>query len=226
MIQKLFNADQFEPDRLAMVENQLRRRGIHDEKLLQVMVEIPRHEFIPQPYWKSAYEDRPVPIGEEQTISQPYIVASMISALQVAPEHKVLEVGTGTGYQAAVLSRLAAHVFTVERHATLAAEAQRILQKIGYSNITVFVGDGSQGLAEYAPYDRIIVAAAAPSIPQPLVLQLSEGGRMIVPVGSPEIQVLQLARKSQGEIFTSNLEGCRFVPLLGEGGFSTRNFEL
>src|SRR4029079_3335525 len=172
--------------------------------------EVPRHEFIPEAYRKDAYQDRPVPIGEEQTISQPYIVAAMISALQVTTEHKVLEVGTGTGYQAAVLSRLAGHVFTVERHATLADQAQQIFQKLGYSNITVVVGDGSRGLSDYAPYDRIVVAAAAPTIPEPMLLQLNEGGRMIIPVGSPEIQVLQLMRKSQGEIFTSDLEGCRF----------------
>ena len=223
MIQQLFNSDPFESDRLAMVEDQLRRRGIHEEKLLQVMAEVPRHEFIPETYRKNAYEDRPVPIGEEQTISQPYIVAAMISALQVT-ESNVLEVGTGTGYQAAVLSRLAAWVFTVERHATLAAQAQQTFQKLGYSNIDVIVGDGSRGLPEHAPYDRIIVAAAAPTIPEPLLLQLAEGGRMIIPVGSPEMQVLRLARKSHGEIFTSDLEGCRFVPLVGEAGFPPRNF--
>ena len=224
MIQQLFKSDPFERDRWAMVENQLRRRGIHDEKLLQVMAEVPRHEFIPEAYRKDAYEDRPVPIGEEQTISQPYIVAAMISALQITTESKVLEVGTGTGYQAAILSRLAAQVFTVERHSTLAAEAQRVFQRLGYSNITVILGDGGRGLPEYAPYDRVIVAAAAPTIPEPLLLQLDEGGRMIIPVGSPDIQVLRLVRKSQGEFFTSDLEGCRFVPLLGEGGFPPRNF--
>lgn len=224
MIQQLFSTDPFEQDRVAMVENQLRRRGIRDEKLLKAMAAVPRHEFIPEAYRKDAYEDRPVPIGEEQTISQPYIVAAMISALQLTAENKVLEVGTGTGYQAAVLSRLAVQVFTVERHATLAAEAQRVFQKLGYANISTIVGDGSRGLPEHAPYDRIIVAAAAPAIPEPLLLQLGEGGRMIIPVGSPEIQVLQLARKSQGEIFTSDLEGCRFVPLLGEAGFPPRNF--
>jgi len=224
VIQQLFNPDPFQAERQAMVENQLRGRGIHDEWLLGAMAEVPRHEFIPEAYRKAAYQDRPVPIGEEQTISQPYIVAAMISALQVTTEHKVLEVGTGMGYQAAVLSRLAGHVFTVERHATLADQAQQVFQKLSYSNITVVVGDGSRGLSDYAPYDRIVVAAAAPTIPEPMLLQLNEGGRMIIPVGSPEIQVLQLVRKSQGEIFTSDLEGCRFVPLLGEGGFPPRNF--
>ncbi len=149
----------------------------------------------------------------------------MVSALQVTADSTVLEVGTGTGYQAAVLSRLAARVFTVERHATLAAQAQQTFQKLGYSNIDVIVGDGSRGLPEHAPYDHVIVSAAAPTIPEPLLLQLAEGGRMIIPVGSPEIQVLRLARKSQGEIFTSDLEGCRFVPLVGEAGFPPRNFQ-
>ena len=224
MIQQLFNSDSFLPERLSMIEGQLRRRGIRDENLLRAMSEVPRHEFIPEAYWKQAYEDRPVPIGEGQTISQPYIVAAMIAALQVGTEDTVLEIGTGTGYQAALLARLGKQVFTVERHAALADEAKRLFQKLGYGNITAVTGDGSHGLPEHAPYDRIIVAAAAPSIPEPLLQQLGEGGRMIIPVGSSDIQVLQLARKSGGEIFTSSLEGCRFVPLVGEGGFKPRNF--
>jgi len=224
VIQQLFNSDSFLPERLSMIEGQLRRRGIRDENLLRAMSEVPRHEFIPEAYWKQAYEDRPVPIGEGQTISQPYIVAAMIAALQVGTEDTVLEIGTGTGYQAALLARLGKQVFTVERHAALADEAKRLFQKLGYGNITAVTGDGSHGLPEHAPYDRIIVAAAAPSIPEPLLQQLGEGGRMIIPVGSSDIQVLQLARKSGGEIFTSSLEGCRFVPLVGEGGFKPRNF--
>jgi protein-L-isoaspartate(D-aspartate) O-methyltransferase len=224
VIQQLFNSDSFLPERLSMIEGQLRRRGIRDENLLRAMSEVPRHEFIPEAYWKQAYEDRPVPIGEGQTISQPYIVAAMIAALQVGTEDTVLEIGTGTGYQAALLARLGKQVFTVERHAALADEAKRLFQKLGYGNITAVTGDGSHGLPEHAPYDRIIVAAAAPSIPEPLLQQLGEGGRMIIPVGSSDIQVLQLARKSGGEIFTSSLEGCRFVPLVGEGGFQPRNF--
>lgn len=224
MIQQLFNSDTFLAERLSMVEDQLRRRGIRDENVLGAMAEVPRHQFIPESFWKQAYQDRPVPIGEEQTISQPYIVAAMIAALQVGPEDSVLEIGTGTGYQAAVLSRLAKQVFTVERHAVLAEQAKRLFQKFAYANIQVAIGDGSRGLPEHAPYDRIIVAAAAPSIPQQLLEQLREGGRMIIPVGASDVQVLQLIRKSGGEIFTSNLEGCRFVPLVGEGGFPPRNF--
>jgi protein-L-isoaspartate(D-aspartate) O-methyltransferase len=224
VIQQLFNSDTFQAERLSMVENQLRRRGIQDENALRAMADVPRHEFIPENYWKQAYEDRPVPIGEEQTISQPYIVAAMISVLQVGPEDSVLEIGTGTGYQAAVLSHLAKQVFTVERHAVLAEQAKRLFQKLGYTSIDALIGDGSRGLPAHAPYDRIIVAAAAPAIPQPLLEQLREGGRMIIPVGTSDVQVLQLVRKSGGEIFTSSLEGCRFVPLVGEGGFPPRNF--
>jgi protein-L-isoaspartate(D-aspartate) O-methyltransferase len=224
VIQQLFNSDPFLPERLSMVEGQLRRRGIHDENVLRAMAEVPRHEFIPTNYREEAYQDKPVPIGEDQTISQPYIVAAMISSLQVEPSHTVLEIGTGTGYQAAVLSRLSGKVVSIERHAALADEARRLFERLGYDNISVIVGDGSLGLPGHAPYDRIIVAAAAPSIPEPLLQQLNDNGRIVIPVGTTEVQVLQLARKSGGEIFTSNLESCRFVPLLGEGGFSPRNF--
>jgi len=201
-----------------MVEQQLRRRGVHEERVLRAMEEVPRHEFIPEERRHRAYQDEPVPIGEEQTISQPYIVAIMTQLLAVEPENIVLEVGTGTGYQAAVLSRLARRVYTIERHTSLAERARQIFLRLGYENIEVAVGDGTRGLPEHTPYDRILVAAAAASVPRPLIEQLAEGGRMIMPVGTPDVQVLQLVRKSQGEIFSSNLEGCRFVPLIGEGG--------
>lgn len=222
-VQQLFEPDPYVSQRLAMVEDQLRRRGIHDQRVLRVMEEVPRHEFIPELDRRWAYRDQPVPIGEDQTISQPYIVAVMTQFLSVEPENRALEVGTGTGYQAAVLSRLAAQVYTIERHATLAERAEEIFRRIGYQNIHVVVGDGTRGLPDHAPYDRILVAAAAPGVPPPLLEQLSERGRMIIPVGSSDTQVLQLLRKSQGEVFTSNLEGCRFVPLIGEGGFPARN---
>jgi protein-L-isoaspartate(D-aspartate) O-methyltransferase len=218
-VQQLFEPDPYISQRQAMVEQQLRRRGIHDERVLRAMEEVPRHEFIPEARRYRAYQDEPVPIGEEQTISQPYIVAVMTQLLAVEPENTVLEVGTGTGYQAAVLSRLARQVYTVERHTSLADTAREIFQRLGYENIDVVVGDGTRGLPERAPYDRILVAAAAPSVPAPLIDQLAEDGRIIIPVGTSDIQVLQLIRKNQGQIFTSNLEGCRFVPLIGEGGF-------
>ena len=217
-VQQLFEPDPYISQRQAMVEQQLRRRGIHDERVLGAMEEVPRHEFIPEESRSRAYRDEPVPIGEGQTISQPYIVAIMTQLLAVEPENMVLEIGTGTGYQAAVLSRLARQVYTVERHAALAVRAGENFRRLGYENVEVVVGDGTRGLPEHAPYDRILVAAAAPSVPRPLIEQLAEGGRMVMPVGRPDVQVLQLVRKSQGEIFSSNLEGCRFVPLIGEGG--------
>lgn len=207
-----------------MVEDQLRRRGIRDDRVLAAMETVPRHEFIPEEERKFAYRDQPLPIGEGQTISQPYIVAAMIQHLQVEPENTVLEVGTGTGYQAAVLSQLARQVITVERHAVLARQAEQIFHMLAYQNIAVVVGDGTRGLPERAPFDRIVVAAAAPIVPEPLIQQLSDGGRMVIPVGTSEMQVLRLVRKSQGEIFTNSLEGCRFVPLIGEAGFQSGNF--
>ncbi len=201
-----------------MVERQLRRRGIHDERVLRAMEEIPRHEFIPEDLRDRAYHDQPVPIGEDQTISQPYIVAVMTQLLAVEPESIALEVGTGTGYQAAVLSRLARLVYSIERLPSLAERAREICLRLGYDNITVVAGDGTKGLAEHAPYDRILVAAAAATVPAALIEQMAEGGRLIMPVGNVDLQVLQLVRKSQGELFTSKLEGCRFVPLIREGG--------
>jgi protein-L-isoaspartate(D-aspartate) O-methyltransferase len=212
--------ERFRAERLLMVDEQLRRRGIRDESVLSAMAAVPRHEFVDSRYAGEAYEDHPVPIPDGQTISQPYIVAAMVESLQVAPGQKVLEVGTGTGYQAAVLAQIADYVFTIERHQRLAEEARRNFQRLGYHNIDVVIGDGSEGLAEHAPYDRIIVAAAAPAIPAPLFEQLGEGGRLIVPIGNVEVQVLQLIRKINGLPLTSTLEPCRFVPLLGTSGFS------
>jgi protein-L-isoaspartate(D-aspartate) O-methyltransferase len=205
--------------RARMVEEQLRARGIRDAPLLVAMAEVPRHEFIDQRYWSEAYGDHPLPIASGQTISQPYIVAAMIEALQVAPDNRVLEIGTGTGYQAAVLSRLAQSVYTVERHPDLAEQARRIFDRIAYRNIAVFTGDGSEGLPQYAPYDRIIVAAAAPEVPRALWDQLAENGRMVLPVGNYESQVVQLITKKDGLRTTSTLDACRFVPLIGTSGF-------
>src|SRR3954447_23860539 len=169
-----------------MADEQLRARGIRDPRLLAAMSEVPRHEFIDERHWSEAYSDHPLPIGSGQTISQPYIVAAMIEALQVAPHHRVLEIGTGTGYEAAILSRLAQAVYTVERYPDLAEQARYIFQRLGYRNIEVFKGDGSEGLPQHAPYDRIIVAAAAPAVPKALWEQLAENGRLVLPVGNYE----------------------------------------
>lgn len=200
--------------RRRMVESQLRNRGIADERVLDAMLRVPRHEFVPEPYRQQAYEDHPLPIGEGQTISQPYIVGSMLAALALAPTDKVLEVGTGSGYVTALLAELAAQVISVERHATLAAEAQRTLDALGYRNVKVVVGDGTQGFPVEAPYDAITVAAAAPALPPALLAQLSEGGRMIIPVGLPDNQLLHLIRMQGGEPEIYLREACRFVPLV------------
>lgn len=200
-----------------MVETQVRARGIRDQRLLDAMASIPRHEFVDACYRDQAYEDHPLPIGAGQTISQPYIVALMLDLLQLEPSSKVLEIGTGSGYQTAVLTQLAAHVYSVERHPELARQAADTLSRLGLSNVTVVTGDGSQGLAEYAPFDAIVVSAAASQVPPALFEQLREGGRMIIPVGPPEAQELQLVRKQGGKALVVLREGCRFVPLISGG---------
>jgi protein-L-isoaspartate(D-aspartate) O-methyltransferase len=200
------------------VETQLRARGIHDQGLLNAMASIPRHEFVEARYSDQAYEDHPLPIGAGQTISQPYIVALMLELLRLDSSSKVLEVGTGSGYQAAVLSQLARHVYTVERHPELARQAADTLSRLGLTNVSVVTGDGSMGLAEHAPFDAIVVSAAAAQIPPALFEQLREGGRMIIPVGPPEAQELQLVRKQAGEALIRLREGCRFVPLVSGAG--------
>jgi protein-L-isoaspartate(D-aspartate) O-methyltransferase len=203
----------------AMVETQIRKRGIADERVLRAMRSVPRHEFV-ESHWKNvAYTDEPLPIGGGQTISQPYIVAVMCAAVHLESMEKVLEIGTGCGYQAAVLSCLAREVHTVEYREELASGARERLQRLGYGNIHVYCGDGSLGLAAFAPYDGIVVAAAAPHVPEPLAQQLTEGGRMIVPVGGEEHQVLLLLTKHGGKFSSERKEPCRFVPLLGRHGW-------
>lgn len=197
-----------------MVESQLRARGIADTRVLAAMERVPRHEFASERYRDQAYEDHPLPIGEGQTISQPYIVARMLDALALSPTDKVLEVGTGSGYLTALLAELAAQVFSVERHAALADAARDLLVYMAYKNVRVIVGDGTQGFAEAAPYDAIIVSAAAAEVPRPLLEQLAEGGRMIIPVGTADSQQLQFIRMVNGQPLTSLHELCRFVPLV------------
>jgi protein-L-isoaspartate(D-aspartate) O-methyltransferase len=205
--------------RLAMVESQLRRRGIMDKDVLDAMATVPRHEFVPSDLRSRSYEDAPLPIGEGQTISQPYIVAAMTAALRLSGSEKVLEIGTGCGYQAAILSVLAREVFTVECRASLATLAARRLARLGYANVHVHCGDGTLGLPDLAPFDAILVAAAAPSVPPPFHAQLSEGGRLILPVGDAEIQELQFFERRGGAFHAQTLEGCRFVPLVGCHGW-------
>ena len=214
-----FGHDPFEPMRLRMVETQIRERGVRDARVLDTMRRVPRHLFVPRGYEREAYEDHPIPIGEGQTISQPYIVAAMTEALALQPQDTVLEIGTGSGYQAAVLADLVSRVYSIERIASLASWGRESLERAGYHNVSVVVGDGSEGLPGAAPFDAILVTAAAPAIPPSLFDQLREGGRIIVPVGSYSGQQLQLVRKVEGKPVSTGLDLVRFVPLIGAEGY-------
>jgi protein-L-isoaspartate(D-aspartate) O-methyltransferase len=200
--------------RQAMVDSQIRARGISNPAVLRAMAKVPRHEFVAGDLWPRAYDDYPLPIGEGQTISQPLIVALMLEAIAPRPSDRILEVGTGSGYQTALLAELSFHVFSVERHRALAEHAKTVLARLNVSNVTIVVGDGSQGLPEQAPFDAIVVSAAAAEVPPRLFEQLAEGGRMIIPVGPPEVQELVLVCKREGKAVASPREGCRFVPLV------------
>lgn len=208
-----------DPDRLRMVEEQLRRRGIRDERVLAAMAEVPREAFLPPENRSEAYADRPIPIAAGQTISQPYVVAAMLEAAKIQPADRVLEIGTGSGYQTALLARLAAEVVSIERHAVLADSAREVLRCLGFNNVQVLVADGTEGHAAGAPYQAIIVSAAAPHLPAPLLAQVAEGGRIVIPVGDAYTQQLQVVEKAGGEAVIRRLELVRFVPLIGAQGF-------
>jgi protein-L-isoaspartate(D-aspartate) O-methyltransferase len=209
-------AEAYFSERERMVAKQLRGRGIRDERVLAAMARVPRHEFVPSEFRLQAYEDHPLPIGHDQTISQPYMVALMLEYLAIEPTNTVLEIGTGSGYQSALLAELAKCVYTLERQPALANFAAADLMRLGYSNVMVLVRDGSQGLPEHAPYERVIVSAASPRIPPALLAQLRDDGRMVLPVGSEHAQELQLIRKKNGVPLVTTLEGCRFVPLIAD----------
>ena len=205
--------------RRRMVEDQIRRRGVRDERVLSVMGEVPRHLFLPKEIRQRAYADEPLPIGEGQTISQPFIVAEMTAALRLSGTEKVLEVGTGSGYQTAILSRLCREVVTIERIATLSAAARARLVTMDAGNVTFVVGDGSLGSPAYAPFDRILSAASSPSVPPTWISQLSEGGIIVLPVGGRYEQELIRVTRARDRTETEVLGGCRFVPLVGMHGF-------
>ncbi len=205
--------------RRSMVDEQIRERGVASPRVLEALLAVPRHLFVPEEYLAGAYTDQPLPIGEGQTISQPFMVAAMTEALELTGAERVLEVGTGSGYQAAVLSLLAGEIYTVESHASLALAARRRLARLGYTNIHVHTGDGTLGLPEAAPFDAIVVTAAAPRVPPPLAEQLAEGGRLVIPVGQSDQQELLQVRKTAGQTTSRVLHYCRFVPLVGRYGW-------
>jgi protein-L-isoaspartate(D-aspartate) O-methyltransferase len=208
-----------EEARQQMVERQLAQRGITDERVLQVMREVPRHRFVPEDLWDMAYRDTPLPIGHGQTISQPYIVAYMTQMLHLDPDDRVLEVGTGSGYQVAILSRLAKQVYTIERVEELAWHAEQVLQELGYDNVLVRVGDGGYGWPEAAPFDAIIVTAAAPEVPPPLIVQLAESAPLVAPIGPAGYQELVRLYRRGDRTQIERLAPVAFVPLVGEHGW-------
>lgn len=209
----LHQADSYTSARKQMINEQIIARGINNKALIQAFYDVPRHLFVPKEYAETAYYDGPLPIGYGQTISQPYIVAYMTDFLHIKTTDKVLEIGTGSGYQAAILSKLARMVYTIEIVEPLGLEATQRLKDLNYTNIEVKIGDGYAGWPENAPFNKIIVTAAAVSVPEPLIAQLSEGGRMIIPVGAQnETQQLVLIEKKNGKVYSNNLLPVRFVP--------------
>jgi len=208
--------DPYERERLRMVEEQLVRRGLSDARVLDALRKVPRHLFVEEALRDRAYGDHPLPIGEEQTISQPYIVALMTQLLEVSDRDKVLEIGTGSGYQTAVLAELARRVCSIERLPRLAERARALLAELGYANVWVRVGSGTLGWPDEAPFDRILVTAGGPSVPPPLFQQLAEGGRLVLPLGDPVNQTLTVVEKVRGEMKTQEHGECKFVKLVGK----------
>lgn len=202
-----------------MVEEQIVGRGISDPKVIQAMEKVPRHLFVDEKFFSEAYADYPLPIGEGQTISQPYMVALMTQCLELQGGEKVLEIGTGSGYQAAVLAEIAQEVYTVERFASLAERAKKILTELNYFNIKIKISDGTLGWEEASPFQGIIVTAGAPDLPLSLVKQLSDGGRLVVPIGGRFMQTLSVFRKKGEELEKTDICGCVFVPLVGGEGW-------
>ncbi|MFH1138153.1 MAG: protein-L-isoaspartate(D-aspartate) O-methyltransferase [Pseudomonadota bacterium] len=208
--------------RRQMVERQIRDRGVKDQRVLDAMLKIPRHFFVEEALIHQAYGDRPLPIGESQTISQPVMVAQMTEALELKGNERVLEIGTGSGYQAAILAELAYRVYTIERFRSLMIKARQLLEGLGYRNIVFLNGDGTRGWAEQAPFEAIMVTAGAPDVPAPLVEQLAPGGRLVIPVGKSRMNqtLLKIVKDQSGALTEHNLGGCRFVDLVGQHGWT------
>ncbi len=210
---------EFEKKRRLMVENQIVRRGVTDERVIQAMLKVPRHLFLEEAVWESAYGDFPLPIGEGQTISQPYMVAVMTEKLELDKDSCVLEIGTGSGYQTAILAEICGRVFTIERIAALEKRARKKLEELGYTNIAFKIGDGTLGWSGLAPYNGILITAGSPKVPELLFSQLKEGGRMVIPIGNSFSQILTVVRKKDGEKIEEPCFGCTFVPLIGREGW-------
>lgn len=202
-----------------MVDEQLVSRGIRDQRVLSAFLEVPRHKFVEEYLKYKAYDDYPLSIGYGQTISQPYMVALMTETLSTKPEDAILEIGTGSGYQAAILSRLCSTVYSIERISTLASRTRKLLDELGYYNIHIRIGDGTMGMPQDAPYDGIIVTAGAPHVPEALVEQLKEDGRLVIPVGDQSIQDLKRLTKTKDGVKEESMGGCRFVKLIGKNGW-------
>lgn len=211
----------FARERERMVEEQVAARGIADARVLEAMRRVPRHLFVEEALEEQAYGDHPLPIGDGQTISQPFMVGKMTELLRLSGTEKVLEIGTGSGYQSAVLGQLAGRVCTIERIPKLAQRAREVLEMLGYANVWVRVANGTLGWPDEAPFDRILVAAGGPAVPPPLFAQLAEGGRMVMPVGDAVTQVLQVVEKHHGVMQTSQDAGCVFVKLVGKYAWAT-----
>ncbi|MCM8778708.1 MAG: protein-L-isoaspartate(D-aspartate) O-methyltransferase [Candidatus Omnitrophica bacterium] len=211
--------DRFFSLRVEMVKNQIIARGIKDERVIKAFLRIPRHNFVLENNLSEAYNDYPLPIGEGQTISQPYMVALMTECLRLKGEERVMEIGTGSGYQTAILAELAQEVYSIERFPSLAERAKVILEGLGYKNIKIKVGDGTLGWEEFSPYAGIMVTAGAPEVPPPLIAQLKEGGRLVIPLGESFSQVLTVIEKIGNKIRREEICGCVFVPLVGKYGW-------
>ncbi len=210
-------------ERERMVDEQIAARGVKDKRVLEAMKNVPRHIFVDKTYYHQAYNDYPLPVGNGQTISQPYMVAAMTELLELKGEEKVLEIGTGSGYQTAILALLCSKVYTIERITDLTIWARRRLETLGFRNISFMVGDGSLGWRDYAPYDGIMVTAGAPEIPDSLIEQLAEKGRLVIPVGDEFSQILNLVKKHKDRIYRKEFFECTFVPLLGKEGWKGEN---
>jgi protein-L-isoaspartate(D-aspartate) O-methyltransferase len=212
--------NEYESKRLQMVESQIRDRGVRDRRVLDAFRKVPRHLFLDEALWPQAYEDHPLPIGEKQTISQPYIVALMTESLHLTGHERVLEIGTGSSYQTAILAELAEHVYSIERIPSLAKRARKLLDELNYANVIINIGDGTQGWKEYSPYDAIVVTAAAPDVPDPLLKQLEIGGRLVIPIGDEFQQDLMIYIKEGDDRYKEESEGgVRFVKLIGAHGW-------